>query len=527
MLKGKIQPNVKKKNFMVFILFLIIIFSTNATAINFNLQGNDNWKKIDIIICTAIGEHWYIKMLNDGIGGAFIVWQDNRNGDWDIYLQRISSSGIPLWADNGLVICNTSKDQSHPEICSDGEGGVFVTWYDFIVGPDYGPIYVQKVNTNGEIMWNHNGIAISDEAIYAMQPIICNDGEGGAFVVWRQGGSGIYNLYSQRINSTGHVQWNENGIIITNNTVGYTTDQQIIYDNNGGSIIVWEDDRTGRSKIYAQRFNSSGSLQWAEDGVLVCNARKGQYTPEICGDGEGGVIITWIDTRDDLIDDIWLKGDVYAQLVDSNGNLQWGENGTVICSEIHEQVYPQIVSDKAGGAIIFWEDNRTGINWDIYAQKVSSTGAVQWRYNGALICDANNKGDLYSQLYIKACSNDAGGAFIAWRDYRNGIDWDIYVQLISAGGIEQWEDNGRAICTESNDQSSVAVCSDGFGNAFISWGDKRNDPNGDIYAAKIYIEYVGPLISSYNLIIIIGLCFSIIIIIWKKREKLFRFFHDG
>ena len=463
--------------------------------INFSVAGNNTWKTTNIVVCIAIREQIYKEICNDGAGGVFIVWQDNRAGNWDIYLQHISSDGTPLWAENGIIICNASKEQCHPEICSDGEGGVFITWYDFILGPSYGPIYVQKVDSNGGIMWKHNGIAITNESHTTHSPVICNDGDGGAFVVWRRRrGGGIHNLYAQRINSTGHIKWNDNGIMITNNTAGYTGHQRIIYDNNGGAIIAWRDDRTGRDKIYTQLINSSGSLQWAEDGVLVCNARKEQYSPETCSDGEGGVIITWIDIRDDLIDNIWLKGDVYAQLVDSNGNLQWGENGTVICNEIHEQSYHQIVSDMAGGAIIFWEDNRTGTNWDIYAQKISSTGMVQWTYNGILICNAENNGDLYSQLYIKVCSNDAGGAFIARRDYRNGTNWDIYAQLISNNGIVQWENNGKAICT-------------------------RYDPQRDIYAAKIFIEPEEGLIGSYNIVIVfIGFFLVIIIVIWKRRR---------
>jgi len=514
---------MKKKAIIVCILFLMIIISTNANAINSSSLSNYKGKYTDIVVCTAIGQEWDKKICNDGTGGAFIVWQDNRNGNWDIFLQRISSNGINLWTDNGLVICNASKTQSHPDIYSDGMGGIFITWYDFISGPDYGPIYIQRVNSNGEIMWKNNGIAISDENYFAMRPKICKDGDGGIFVVWRQGGSGIYNNYAQHINSTGDAQWNEYGIMITNNTNGYASDQRIIYDNNKGAIIVWEDDRTGEEKIYAQRIDSNGNLLWDINGLIVCNAKKGQYSPQICSDGEEGVIVTWVDTRDDVVDDIWLITDVYAQSIDSDGNLQWGENGTAICKEIDRQGFPQIVSDNAGGAIIFWEDKRTGSNWDLYTQKISSDGIIQWPNNGMLICNANNEGDLYSQLYFQACSNDLGGAFIAWRDYRNGTNWDIYAQSINGKGIEQWEDNGMAICTANHDQGSVVLCSDGIGNVFIVWGDKRDNSFGDIYAIKIYMLPGRNLISSFNALIILGISFLLTIVFWKKRKDYYIF----
>jgi len=508
------------KSIPVLFLFLIIFLGTNVTAINSSLSIDDNWNYTEMVICNASGAEWNKQICKDGAGGAFIVWQDSRNGNWDIFIQRISSNGVPLWEKNGLLICNTSKEQVHPKICSDGKGGVFITWYDFISGPDYGPINIQRVSFNGEIMWKNNGIAISDESINTIEPIISRDGEGGIFVIWRQGGSGIYNLYTQRINSTGDAIWNEYGIMITNNTVGYTADQCIIYDNNKGAITVWEDDRTGESKIYAQRIDSSGNPLWDDNGLIICNAKKRQLNPQICSDGEDGVIITWIDNRDNLVD-------VYAQSVDSDGNILWGENGTIICNTTNRQVFPQIVSDRAGGAVIFWEDNRTGTNWDIYTQKISATGTIQWQYNGTLICNANNAGDLYSQVYFKACSNDLGGAFIAWRDYRNGTNWDIYAQSINGKGIEQWEDNGKAICTANNDQGSVVLCSDGIGNVFIAWGDKRDHSLGDIYAVKIYMVPGQNLINSFNVLIIICLSFSIIIVFWKKRKKLFTFFNCG
>jgi hypothetical protein len=37
-------------------------------------------------------------------------------------------------------------------------------------------------------------------------------------------------------------------------------------------------------------------------------------------------------------------------------------------------LYPHIVSDGSGGAIMVWQDYRSGTNWDIYAGAVSAGG---------------------------------------------------------------------------------------------------------------------------------------------------------
>ena len=39
------------------------------------------------------------------------------------------------------------------------------------------------------------------------------------------------------------------------------------------------------------------------------------------------------------------------------------------------------------------------------------------------------------------------GMFLAWHDWRNGSDYDIYVQHVSTAGTSAWTANGLAVCT--------------------------------------------------------------------------------
>ena len=50
-------------------------------------------------------------------------------------------------------------------------------------------------------------------------------------------------------------------------------------DDNGGSIITWQDYRDGSWDIYAQRVNASGVAQWTMDGVTICTAGGDQQRP--------------------------------------------------------------------------------------------------------------------------------------------------------------------------------------------------------------------------------------------------------
>ncbi len=73
--------------------------------------------------------------------------------------------------------------------------------------------------------------------------------------------------------------------------------------------------------------------------------------PQLISDGANNTIITWQDSRD-------VADDIYAQKVNSNGEVQWTTNGKAICTANGNQLVPQIISDGAGGAIITWDDSR-------------------------------------------------------------------------------------------------------------------------------------------------------------------------
>ena len=116
-----------------------------------------------------------------------------------------------------------------------------------------------------------------------------------------------------------------------------------------------------------------GSAQWVPDGVVVCDELEYQDLPVITTDGRGGAIIVWEDSRD-WPTNYW---DMYVQRVDSVGYMRWTPNGFPLCDTVGSQRDPSIVPDGLGGAIVAWDDHR-GASWDIYAQRVDSSGNVIW-----------------------------------------------------------------------------------------------------------------------------------------------------
>ena len=287
-----------------------------------------------------------------------------------------------------------------------------------------------------------------------------------------------FNLKDDRLNSTYEVSqltlsntWASDGKTVCNESHNQRY-SQICSDGEGGAIIIWEDYRSGSNyDIYAQSVNSSGDLNWINNGIAISEVSENQGAPQICSDGAGGAIITWNDYRSGT------NYDIYAQCVDSYGNIKWTVNGTPISITKGNQQVPQICSDGSGGAIITWTDsNRTNPDYDIYAQRINSTGDIKWGIKDIAICNSSD-----SQWFPNICNDEFGGAIITWEDYRNGHS-DIYAQKVNATGNTQWTLNGTTICSSIGEQIKPQICSDGTDGAIIVWFDYRSISHSDIYA---------------------------------------------
>ncbi|NHJ26382.1 MAG: hypothetical protein EAX89_17520, partial [Candidatus Lokiarchaeota archaeon] len=184
------------------------------------------------------------------------------------------------------------------------------------------------------------------------------------------------------------------------------------------NIFVNNESDTGFTPL-VERPMSSYAPNWQLNGIPICIEDSDQNQLQICEDGKGGTIIVWIDQRSGTNGE-----DIYAQRIDSKGNILWTPNGTVICDFSGDQRAPQLCSDGMGGAIITWLDLRPGsTDQDIYAQRINSTGSIQWDPDGVVISNA-----LEYQSYPQIISDGVNGAIITWKDGRNSMGFygDIY-----------------------------------------------------------------------------------------------------
>lgn len=379
-----------------------------------------------------------------------------------------SSPAYPQWTINGTPVVSTVGSQDNPTMIPDGAGGAIVTWNDSRGSTS--DIYAQRINAFGAVQWTANGALVCNSAGQQMNPAIIADASGGAIITWMDSRGADNDIYAQRITAAGVPVWTANGVPISTATSGQTN-PCIISDGSGSAIIAWTDARGGATTdVYAQRINSSGAVQWTANGVALCTATGDQNGQVMVTDGSGGAIVGWADNR--------VVYDIYAQRINSAGTAQWTANGVAICTATGQQASPVIASDGSGGAILTWADARSGTN-DIYAQRVNSSGAPQWTGNGTGVCVVSG-----SQADPAIVSDGAGGAIIAWDDNRAAGSFDIYAQRLNSAGGAQWIFNGTALCSATGDQVLPALAPDGTNGAIVAWIDNRNGAQ-DVFAQRI------------------------------------------
>jgi len=159
------------------------------------------------------------------IYGDKIVWQDNRNGNWDIYIFDLSAK---------TEIHTTNKtDQINPAIY-----GNLVVWEDERNGGH--DIYVEDVSAKIQTRITKSGKA-HNPAIYDTK------------IVWQDERNEISNIYMYDLSAKKETQ-------ITTSGKAYKPD---IY----GNIVVWKDERDGNNDIFIYDLSTQKETQISTSGI--------------------------------------------------------------------------------------------------------------------------------------------------------------------------------------------------------------------------------------------------------------------
>ncbi len=144
------------------------------------------WAAGGVAVCVATGWQYSPAIVADGAGGAIVAWEDGRVTFFDIYAQRLGADGAPQWASDGVALCTSAGSQVSPAIVADGGSptaggfGAIVLWQDNRNG-SY-DVYAQRVRANG-LPGGLVEVPRADVVAFSLAPVRPNPARGGALTV--------------------------------------------------------------------------------------------------------------------------------------------------------------------------------------------------------------------------------------------------------------------------------------------------------------------------------------------------------
>lgn len=398
-------------------------------------------------------------------GGFLVVWQDDRNGDWDVYAQRFDSSGTTTGTNFEIPQEIGFSDQLNPDVARLEDSSFIVVW----VEKDEGSIYAQRFNP--DLSPNGSPVKINEEQIPApdLRPAVATFPDGGFVVTWRDTRVGI-NIYARRFDSSGDPL--AASFKVNDGTSVLPESPCVAADTSGIFVIAWDDSRDGDRDIYFQRFDSDGSPL---DTNRVANTDVGtenQYQPEVFFGKNKDFMITWIDLRNGN-EDVYARiffWDGTAKIADRKVNSDLGSDG---------QWFPDVGADSNGVFTIAWADYRGELP-AMYVQKYDTSGNVLGP--NMRISDSTATGDNQrTSIWV----NQPGDYVVCWR-HAEGFDFDVRAQMVNSVGMLKGSNIKVNDDQMGAQQKLPRVAADQYGGMLVVWEDQRRGSLKD--ASDIYLK---------------------------------------
>ena len=395
----------------------------------FDSLGNTYFSDNGIPVCIADGNQQYPFAVNTTDSCVIVFWYDDRpnyTNSTDLYAQKLDPEGNPLWDLNGVPVSQyntpTPGALSEISIVSDDNGGAYVSWTRSYFG--YGQLRAQRINTNGNIMWDSTGAILTDGAVDTRSPRIARNPMGVTIVYRHTAGS--YSIYYQIVDSTGNLKFQTPGKLVAVDGPQGATSIALADTANGEAVVIaWPANSGG---LFVQAMDTIGNKLWGNDPVVINNVPGGHSELRIVRSlNTSDYYLVWKDGRR-----INVAYDIYAQKLNNLGQPQWTPNGIKVSGTPY--AYTNVsLSTNDNGFYVNWSEASNPQGPGIYAQRINPDSTFAWQSNSVRLTDQ------FVNAGIRTINPDVdnGGAVIifSYAGPPSGTGENLYAKYIGASGF--------------------------------------------------------------------------------------------
>lgn len=219
---------------------------------------------VDTRITNNSATNWHPSMAVSG-SNVHIVWRDNRDGNQEIYYKNSTDGGLTWGADVRLTINTSFSWMANIAVYN---SFVHIVWQDNRDG-NYEIYY--KRSPDGGLSWGVDTRLTNNSAISEVPSISVSD--QNVHIVWGDQRDGNKEIYYKR-SSDGGISWGADTRFTSNSAI---SDYPCIAVYNSVLHIVWHDNRDGNTEIYYKP-STDGGLNWGTDTRLTNNPSSSEYT---------------------------------------------------------------------------------------------------------------------------------------------------------------------------------------------------------------------------------------------------------
>ncbi|MCS7297028.1 MAG: hypothetical protein RMK19_06245 [Bacteroidia bacterium] len=361
--------------------------------VRYNRNGNQVY---EVPLCVEVGDQQAPKLYKRG-GDLLIVWEDNRRQDWDIYYQRVEiASGRRLLPPEGIPLVALPGPQRSAHLILDYfQNEMVALWLDY--RRLQGDIYLQRYTAEGMPLWEFTGrplaanpsqqrdlrTAAQDFQLFWVA-YLEDEGEKGT------------QPYIALLSTQGEIRLHRR---LSGNFQQPFAEFRFLraYPWKDHLLLLWSDDRDSarQFQLYLQLLNSEGKPLWSPYGLPVGpQPLLSQKNPQIHFQGDT-LWCLWEGEESDV------ETDLFVQAFTFEGKRLF-PTPLPICQAERVQTEACWLPYR-NSLYVYWTDNRSmeETGFDLYIRSVSPLAPeISWRsartfQNSAFLAKAGDTSSIH------------------------------------------------------------------------------------------------------------------------------------